>query len=80
MARTPGGLEYTFAKHARDRMVQRGISRKDVEDVIDDWDTCHPDPKKNTAFDRGMAGGRRLRVVLDTARNPARVVTVIILD
>ncbi|MHB1416442.1 MAG: DUF4258 domain-containing protein [Chloroflexota bacterium] len=77
--KTPKGTRYQFERHAEDRMLERRITQLDVERVIDDFHTSYRDKKGNVCLVGYLKDGRRLRIVVDDARSPIRVVTVIIL-
>ncbi|MXW24606.1 MAG: DUF4258 domain-containing protein [Chloroflexi bacterium] len=68
------GGELRYSRHASERMEAQGITREMVEgalsapDVVVEGDTAHE-------YDTAV-GGRTMRIVVATRRNPRIVVTV----
>ena len=80
MYETPKGTSYRFERHALNRMAQRRIRRRDVENILDNYDTCHPDRQGNPCFVGYLQDGRRLRIVAAEEGNLLIVITAVILD
>lgn len=72
-----------FTKHAREKMAQRGITKREVRTLLrSDAVTVspgRPDPRGETEWWRGTVGGRRLKVLV-TRADPQVVVTAAAVD
>ncbi len=75
-----GGKDYSFEKHALNRMAQRRIKRRDIECVLDSPDILHTDGEGNSCLLGYLEGRRRLRVVVAKGSDPLSIITAIILD
>ena len=76
---TPLGQRYRLKRHARNQMKLRGVSRSDVEKVLDHHNVSHPDKKGNPCFIGDLDDGRRIRLVASAESEGLAVITVIIL-
>ena len=73
--------ELVFVRHARDRMLERGITEADIRTVLSQYDTLRP------AVDRGQTApaeiyigpcrGRRLKVYVERGSNPPKIKTAV---
>jgi hypothetical protein len=55
-----------YTDHARQRMLERGITKKDVEYCLSHYHTSHPDREGNRVYRADLTGTRRLKVVVKT--------------
>ncbi len=76
---TPEGKRYRLGHHAQKRMGQRGIKKRELEHVLDNYDIGFNDVKGNPCFVGDVGNGRRLRVVVVKDSNPLRIKTAIVL-
>jgi hypothetical protein len=67
-----------LSAHARQRMIERGITEEQITRVLADHDVSFTDRKGNPCYVRTL-DGRRIKVVL-AAQDPKFVITVIDLD
>ena len=63
-----------YTRHARRRLRQRGITERDVEAVLANYEQVRDDAKGNRVY-VGRPGGRRIKVVVDMRSNPWTVIT-----
>ncbi|HWV87360.1 MAG TPA: DUF4258 domain-containing protein [Capillimicrobium sp.] len=67
-----------LSTHARQRMIERGITEEQIARILADYDVSFADRKGNPCYVRTL-DGRRIKVVL-AAQDPKFVITVIDLD
>lgn len=60
-------------------MLKRRIERRDVEGVIDNYDTSYCDRNGNPCLMGNLRDGRRVRIVIAKDTNPLKIITVIAL-
>jgi hypothetical protein len=77
---TPGGKRYGFLPHALDRMSQRQIKRRDIEAILDDYQTHYRDRRGNSCFVGLSTARRKIRIVVVKDSDPMEILTVIALD
>jgi len=75
-----GGKNYSFEKHALNRMAQRRIKRRDIERVLDNPDILYTDPEGNSCLVGYLEDERKLRIVVAKESDPLIIITAIILD
>jgi hypothetical protein len=78
--KSPEGKDYSFEKHALNRMAQRRIKRRDIECVLDGPDISYTDREGNLCLVGYLEDQRKLRVVVAKGSDPLNIITVIILD
>ncbi|MGH2459805.1 MAG: DUF4258 domain-containing protein [Chloroflexota bacterium] len=66
-----------YTRHAGRRMVERGVSEREVEEALADPDITYGDPDGNRRYVRHW-NGRKVSVVVkgDGDQNPPLVITV----
>lgn len=77
--RTPQGKNYRLTNHARNRMIQRQIKKKDVDRVLDAYDMSYSDRKGNLCLIGELENGKRLRLVIAKDSDPLEIITLITL-
>ena len=69
-------MRFAYSSHARDQMVERAITREEVEQVLGSPDTLIEGVTADEY--NAVVDGRALRVVLARNTEPRRVITVMI--
>lgn len=64
----------TYTRHARERMVERGISEMEVERALHAYHTAYADRSGNPVV-IAHVDGRRIKVVYAKDSDPPRVIT-----
>jgi len=70
-----------FTDHAKDRMKERRISKREVNECLEDPEVTYPDPADNDKinYERTCSTGRRIRVVVN-GKNPTHRVVISVMD
>lgn len=66
-----------YTKHARERMMQRGIVEQDVEYCLQNYHTSYPDTKGNLIYRAELPGGRHVKVVLKAGLADSKVIITV---
>jgi hypothetical protein len=66
-----------YTRHARERMIQRGIKEEDVEYCLINYHTSYKDFKGNPIYKADLIDGRCIKVVVDgSSSEPRKIITV----
>ena len=66
-------MSVRYTRHAEAQMALRGISRAEVEEVLESYHTSYSDRKGNPIY-IGHPGGRRIKVVVAKDSDPPLVI------
>jgi hypothetical protein len=70
--------DYILTTHAKQRMKERGVSEKEVFEVLKDPEYSYPGPAGEKNYIKTI-GERKIRVVFDSKKNQKIIITAIIM-
>ena len=66
-----------YTNHAKKRMRERGISREQVENCLENYQIIHPDPKGKIKYIYSYPDGSKVKVVVkEKSANHLVIITV----
>jgi len=66
-----------FTNHAKDRMKERGISREQVDECLNNYQTSYPNANDNMVYIYNLPDGTRVKVVVREKSRDQRVVITV---
>jgi uncharacterized protein DUF4258 len=73
-------MRITLSRHARQRLWEKGLTRADVRNVLENRAATHPSQKKRTEKGRALSGERIHGVYTEAKAGEFRIVSVVTPD